>query len=1099
MFPVQCASDTKMNRSSAQPFRARAGACTALLLVLGAVAPLAFTQSSQSPGKPTAGAQTQDASSSSAAEADPRKAREAYQQGIRAERVKDWETAYAAYTDASNWAPDEREYALRRAIARSRLVQEKVDAAEREAVAGKFDAAIKELTAASFLDPTNGVIRERLAELAAAEPGQARTKVEADIGGPMHLDYREGKRTFDFRGDTQGLYNEIARQFGIEAAFDVDLTPRRVGFRFEEVDFLTAMRLAGDMTNTFWRPITSRLFFVAQDTPEKRKDYEPSVMRTILLPASNTPAQMTETFRVVRDISGVTRSDLDTRSRTITLRASPRAIAVATDLIGELEKPAGELILEIEILEVDRNRAQQLGITPPETAKVFTLSSQEIQEAEQSQAGLITAIEQVFGLPSSLSGLTTSQIQSLLNSGQIGLGTFIPPLVAFGGGKSTFLATLPGAAANFSQMLSLVRHGRRILLRAQDGQPATFFVGDRIPVTLATYSASFSGLGANVPNVVSSNFPTTNYPVGTAPAFVATAILRAGSSVNDLVTANSSDNTVSVLLGNGDGTFAAQVAYPLVATTDKDPVGIATGEFDVNNNADTDLAVVNSGSNNVSILLGDGTGNFTPKVDVPVGNTPVSVVTADFHDLTANHPLDLAVANQADNTISILEGNGDGTFKPAAANTPALIQLPAGFAPAGLAVADLNNDGHMDLVVADKGNNSVSVFLGKGDGTFNPRTDYPVGNAPVWVSAGDFTGDGFTDDLAVANSGAPTSALTGNSVSILLAQKSTNGTPLGTFGTQTAYPAGNLPTSIAVADYNLDGEADLAVSDQSDNAVSILLNIGGGAFSPNFEIPVGTGPVSIVTADFNGTGKPDVATANNGSNDVSVILNSSTFTGFGNGISGTPFPGVEYLDVGLKVKATPRIHPDDVTLQLDFDISSLTSQSFNSIPVISSETVDQTVRVKENETAALAGFRQAQLTNAITGTPGIAELPGVGYLAGNQNAQSQETELLILVTPRQVRLALRADHVVYAGKGSIEGPAGAATPTGPFAPVQQEQPPQAQPQPGQTQTPQPPPQAQPQPEQPQTQQPPPQTPGAAPPEGAQPEQPNEGERPNRRD
>ena len=240
--------------------------------------------------------------------------------------------------------------------------------------------------------------------------------------------------------------------------------------KLSDVDFPTAMRLLGDMTGTFWRPLAPRLFFVSQDTPQKRRDYQPSVVRSILLPASETPEQMTETLRLVRDITGITRSNLDTSSRTITLRASPQAVAVASDLIDDLQKPTGGLILEMEVLEVDRNAARQLGITPPQTSQILSLNTQEIQEAQQSVQGLVSVITQLFGQPSSLSGLSTSQITSLLGSGQVGLGSLIPPVVALGGGESTFLATVPGAAANFSEMLSLVQHGRRILLRAQDGQ-----------------------------------------------------------------------------------------------------------------------------------------------------------------------------------------------------------------------------------------------------------------------------------------------------------------------------------------------------------------------------------------------------------------------------------------------------------------------------------------------------------------------------------------------------------------------------------------------------------------------------------------------------
>jgi Flp pilus assembly secretin CpaC len=929
---------------------------------------------------------------------DAKKAKEAYDRGVRAERTEDWDAAYTAYSDSVNYAPNNRDYFIRRELTKSRLVQERADAAERDAVSGRLDEARKELLSATYLDPTNRVLRERLAELIAQGPGQSRAVTEPELAGPVQLDYHQGTRSFDYRGDTQGAYQEVGRQFGVEVAFDGDLVTRQVRFEVNNVDFPTAVRLLGDMTGTFWRPLGRRLFFVAQNTPQKRKDYDVSVVRTILLPASDTPDDMMEISRLVREMAGIPRSDLDVNSRTLTLRASPQAMAVATDLIDNLEQPTGELVLEIEVLEVNKDLARQLGITPPETAQTFSISSAQIQEAEASQQGLLDVLQQVFG------------------------STTIPGLIAFGGGLTTQFATLPGASANFSEMLSLVKSGRRILLRAEDGQKATFFVGQRIPVSLSTYSSSFvSGQGVNSSAVKN---PILNYPAGNSPSFVATASLR-DNAVADLIVANSADNTVSVLLGNGDGTFTTQVTYP----TGTDPVAIATGQFNngstaVNSDNFPDMAVANKGANTVSILLGNGDGTFQPKTDIATGNAPVSVISANFHDVTAPNGVDLAVANQGDNTISIFQGNGDGTFQ-----TPALIKLPAGFAPSSLAAADLNSDGHIDLVVADEGNNTFSVLLGNGDGTFKARTDYPTGNDPIYVAFGDFNGDGALD-VAVANNGAPTSTNTGNTVSIYYNQINNENVPTGAFavGTTRDFAAGNGPTSIAVADYNLDGMADIVVSDQTDNAISVILNLGGGEFAANIELPVGTAPVSLAQADFNADSRPDIATANNGSANATVILNTVSLLGSGLGTAGTPYPGIEYLDVGLKVEATPRIHPNDVTLKLALDISSLTGTAFNSIPVVSNDTVQQTLRLKQNETAMLAGFLQSDLTNAIAGTPGVAELPGVGYLAGNHQAQNQTSELLILVTPRLVRLAPHKDRVIYAGQGSEAGEAGAGGP-----------------------------------------------------------------------
>ena len=172
-----------------------------------------------------------------------------------------------------------------------------------------------------------------------------------------------------------------------------------------------------------------------------------------------------------------------------------------------------------------------------------------------------------------------------------------------------------------------------------------------------------------------------------------------------------------------------------------------------------------------------------------------------------------------------------------------------------------------------------------------------------------------------------------------------------------------------------------------------------------------------------------LATADNGAAEATVILNSISLLGSGIGSTGTPFPGAQYLDIGLKVKATPRIHPDnEVTLELAFDISSLTTQSFNAIPVISNEAVDQTVRLKENETAVVAGFQETQVTNAITGKPGVADVPVVGLLDQDQNNQHQDSRAADSRDAARGSFVATKDHVIYAGQGSLEGPAEAARP-----------------------------------------------------------------------
>jgi hypothetical protein len=976
---------------------------------------------------------------------DAHAAKRAFQMGAEAEKRQDWETAYEYYSQAVEFAPKNKTYEVKRETAKAALVQSHVDAAERDAISSRLDDARRELLIASDLDPTNTMIRERLAEFLADLPPPAPRGPQ--LTGEPQLNYRQGTQSFNYHGDTRGAYDEIARQFGVQDSFDPELSSRPVNLVLNNVDFPTVMRIMGDMTDTFWRPLSSRIFFVAQDTPENRRNFAEVAVQTVLLPSSATPDQMTETLRVVREITGITRASLDTSARTITMRASPQALAVASNVIDGIEQPLGQMVLEIEVLEVDKNLASQFGITPPQHAQAYALTPSEISEASASASGLVAVISQIFGLPSSVSGLSTTQLAGLLASGGLSASSLVPPLIAFGGGESTFLATLPGAVANFGRTLSLVKHGMRLFLRAEDGMPTTEFFGEHYPVSLASYSSSLAG--PSIPGVSSSSFPSTNYDAGNAPQFVTTTVLRTSTAINDLIVANSQSGNVGVFLGNGvtdgDGTFANQVTYPTDPVNPaSDPVWIATGVFDESTGL-PDIAVANKATNTIGILLQNSAadGTFQPATTFPTGRSPVSVVAAQFHTGTDANHVDLAVANQADNSISIFTGNGNGTF----VSPPTLLQLPAGYQPAGMTAVDLNDDGNVDLVVADEGNNSVSVFLGNGDGTFQPRTDYATGNSPVYVATADFNEDGILD-LAIANNGAPTTNNSGDSVTILLGQKNSAGVATGTFapGTTRDFPAGNAPTSLVVGDFNVDGLPDLVVADGNaatgatgDNAISVLIGSGDGTFSSNFELPVGTNPQSVTSADFNDDSEPDIAAANYGSNNVTVVLNSSSvFTGGSgvNGSIGTPYPNVQYIDLGLKVKVTPHIHPDNqVTLDLDFTVSSLAALSFNEIPVLNNENVSNTVRLKEGQTTVVATYLAPQTSVNVNGTPGIVGLPGLEWLAQNQ-ITDQNTEIVILVTPRLVRYADRKDREIYAGQGSLEG-TGEAAPT--FGPPPQEE------------------------------------------------------------
>ncbi|HEV2381949.1 MAG TPA: VCBS repeat-containing protein [Terriglobia bacterium] len=278
--------------------------------------------------------------------------------------------------------------------------------------------------------------------------------------------------------------------------------------------------------------------------------------------------------------------------------------------------------------------------------------------------------------------------------------------------------------------------------------------------------------------------PAVPYVAGDTPMSLATGDFN-GDGKLDLVMANQSGcglgGSVSVFLGNGDGTFQNQVEY----ATGHCPQMAIVGDF--NGDGKLDLAVASLGDNAASVLLGNGDGTFQSYVDYAAASNATSITTGDFN---RDGKLDLAVAGVGE--ISILLGKGDGTF---------LSQTPfSSTARFSITAADLNHDGKLDLVgTNDSGTiGGAVVMLGNGDGTFGPATVFTTGRNPIYVTVADLNNDGKLDlTLTNANS---------NTLSILF------GNGDGTFKRPaTNYTTGPNPAALAAGDINGDGRLDLPV------------------------------------------------------------------------------------------------------------------------------------------------------------------------------------------------------------------------------------------------------------------------------------------------
>ena len=350
--------------------------------------------------------------------------------------------------------------------------------------------------------------------------------------------------------------------------------------------------------------------------------------------------------------------------------------------------------------------------------------------------------------------------------------------------------------------------------------------------------------------------PVATYSTGTnsQPSGLAVADVNSDGKP-DVLAANSLSGEVRVLLGTSTGAFSLGAAY-----STNQPMSVVAA--DVNSDGKLDLVTASVSAGALLVRLGGGTGTFGNFFIYTIGSgtNPVALAVADVNN--DGRP-DVLTANSGTNTAGVLLGTGQGNFGNAV-----FYSTGTGSQPQGIAVADVNGDGKLDMLTTNSGTNTVGVLLGTGTGSFGAVTTYGTGSSPHGMAVADANGDGKLD-LFTANTNS-------DNVGVLL------GTGIGSFGPVTTYATGvalGLPYGIAAADVNRDGKLDLLTtnSSSSGSSVSVLLGTGTGTFgtSTTYSTSATSQPTAIAVADVNGDLRPDIITANSNTSTIGVLLNTT--------------------------------------------------------------------------------------------------------------------------------------------------------------------------------------------------------------------------------
>src|ERR1700728_3593810 len=414
------------------------------------------------------------------------KAKTLYEKGQDAEARQNYEAAYNLYKQAYDLRPKDLRYRSGFERMRFKAAATLVHHAEGLRDEGKLQEALAEFQRAAAIDPSSFIAQQELKKTlqmmndkenpppqAAGPPSNLERKIR-EAGGPVELaPISVVPITVKLTEDSKVIYQTIGQLAGINVLFDPDYTSRRIQVELNGVTLEDALQISALESKTFWRPVTSNTIFVAQDNPAKRKELEQSVLKTFYLQNLSQPTELQDVVNAIRAVLDVQRVQQLLSQNALVVRGTPDQIALAEKLVEDLDKARPEVVVDIAVIQVSKDRSRTLGFNPP-TSGTVTLQS---NIASTTTPSTTATTSTTTSTSSTTNGLNLNTLGNL--------------------NATDFQVTIP--SANLSAVMSnsdtkLIQNPQ---IRALDGQKASLKIGDRVPVATGSFQPGIGGVGIN--------------------------------------------------------------------------------------------------------------------------------------------------------------------------------------------------------------------------------------------------------------------------------------------------------------------------------------------------------------------------------------------------------------------------------------------------------------------------------------------------------------------------------------------------------------------------------------------------------------------------